>query len=348
MKDLPKNKELFKRLIPFTQKIISLCQNNGLSPVIYGSFAQFVYTKDKNLNVNDIDILLPKSDFPKLIKLLKRERIKFRYLPQYFTCIIEKGNLKVEVDEAAGYKTLTDESLKRDIFNKVDFYGIKINMVTLNQFEEIYSCAYNRSRDSKQKIMNKIEHLEKFIGRRIKNSIKVEIKENKHLTRADKDLINTNRVKEFGKGEVKDFKKDYEPKTLWFFVKDNGKVVALGGLRPIAVKYLGKTYNLGGICSIISIIKGKGYGKILMSFMADYSERTGKTLLGFTGKTEFFKKAYFDTKKDFIKRFVYKNPKTGEEIIDNDGDGIYYGGKDKFISKVLSGKKPVYINVLHW
>jgi len=178
--------------------------------------------------------------------------------------------------------------------------------------------------------------------------MRLEIKKNKNISNAEKALINKNRAKEFGKGEIKDFKKDYEPETLWFFVKEKGKVVALGGLRPITIKYLGKTYKIGGICSIISIVKGKGYGKILMSFMIDYSRKTGKTILGFTGKTEFFRKAYLGTKKDFIKRFIYKNPKTGEEIIDNDGDGIYYEGKDKIISKILSGKKPVYINVLHW
>ena len=34
--------------------------------------------------------------------------------------------------------------------------------------------------------------------------------------------------------------------------------------------------------------------------------------------------------------------------IDDDGDGIYFEGKDKFISKVLSTKGIVYINILHW
>jgi hypothetical protein len=178
--------------------------------------------------------------------------------------------------------------------------------------------------------------------------MKIKIILNKNLTKSQKDLINKSRVKEWGQHSKKDFSKDYEPNTKWFFIKDKNKIVALGGLRHIKITHLGKKYNIGGICSIISLEKGKGYGKILISFMKSYSYKTGKTILGFTTKTEFFKKTGLKTEKNFIKRFIYKNPKTGKEIIDNDGDGIYYDGKDKFVSKVLKNKKPAYINVLHW
>jgi hypothetical protein len=344
----PKNKEYFKKLIPFAQRVISICQENGIQPVIYGSLAHFYYTKDKNMKVNDLDILIPEKDFPKMMKLLRKNKIKFGYFPEYDSDLnVTKGKLKIEIDKVGtGYKTLKEHSVSKNIFNKIDFYGIEAKMITLKQLEEIYAVAYNRSREDKAKIMKKIKHLEKFLGRKINNPIKIEIKKNKNLSKSEKDLINKNRIKEFN--DPKDFKRDYEPETLWFFLKNKNKVVALGGLRPITVSYLGKTYKLGGICSIISIIKGKGYGKFLMSSLVDYSRTTGKTILGFTGKTKFFKKAYLETKKNFIRRFIYKNPKSGEEIIDNDGDGIYYEGKDKFISKVLSGKKPVYINVLHW
>lgn len=110
---------------------------------------------------------------------------------------------------------------------------------------------------------------------------------------------------------------------------------------------MGKDYQIGGICSTISLIKGKGYGKILISTMIDYANKTGKTILGFTTQTEFFKRVGLKTEKNFVKRFVYVKP-DGEKVYDDTGDGIYYEGKDKFISKVLKTKKPVYIGVLHW
>ena len=178
--------------------------------------------------------------------------------------------------------------------------------------------------------------------------MKIEIKKVKNLSRAEKVFINQTRAEEFGSDEKKDFNKYYEPDTLFFFVKDNGETVAFGGLRPIKIIYLGVKYNILGICSTISIKKGKGYGRAFVEAMIDYFKKTGKSALGFTGKTKFFKKVGLGTKKDFIKRFVYRNPKTGEEVIDNDGDGIYYDGKDNFIKKVLSTKGVVYINVLHW
>lgn len=178
--------------------------------------------------------------------------------------------------------------------------------------------------------------------------MKVEIIKNKNLTSSQKKIINYARVKEFGKEYKKDFSKDYEAETVWIFVKDKNKIVSFGGIRPITLIYLGKKYNIGGICSTISLVKGKGYGKIMVSFMKNYSHKTGKTILGFTGEEiYFFEKAGLKYKKNFIKRFVYKKP-DGELVYDNDGNGIYYEGKDKIISKILKGKKPVFIEVLHW
>lgn len=171
---------------------------------------------------------------------------------------------------------------------------------------------------------------------------------NKNLSREYQNIINRNRIKEFGSKNKKDFSKDYEAETLWFFLKEKDKIVAFGGIRPIKVEYLKKIYHIGGICSIISIVKGKGYGGILISFMRSYANKNKKTILGFTKKTEFFKKVGLQTKKDFVKRFIYKNLETGREIIDNDGDGIYYEGRDKLISRMLKGKSKAYIEVLHW
>ncbi len=178
--------------------------------------------------------------------------------------------------------------------------------------------------------------------------ITIETKKNKNLSKAEKDLINKHRIKEFGKSEAKDFKKNYEPNTEWFFVKEDGRIVSLLGLRPIKVKYLGKTYNIGGICSLISIKKKLGYGRILIRNLLTYLRKTKKSALGFTHLTEFCRKVGLGTKKDFIKRFVYINPKTGEKVIDEDGDGVYYNGKDNLIKKMLSTKRTAYIEVIHW
>lgn len=341
----PKNKEHFKKLIPFAQKILSLCNNEGISPVIYGSFAHFAHTKDKNMNVNDIDFMVPKEELKKIERLLKRDKINFtRCSPNDYSMIAKKGKLIVELDELEG---LHKPNYKNN-FEECDFYGQRVKIYTIEQLEEIYITAFAEAVKTKEKVINRIKSLENFLGRKIKNPLSIDIINNKYLTTVLKKIINQARMNEWGKNETRDFNKDYEPNTKWFFIKDKGKIVSLGGLRPIKIKYLGKTYNILGICSIISLVKGKGYGKILISFMKSHSYVIAKTLLGFTTQTEFFKKAGLGTKKNFVRRFIYKNPKTKEEIIDNEGDGIYYEGKDKFITNVLSTKSKVYISIPHW
>ncbi len=183
----------------------------------------------------------------------------------------------------------------------------------------------------------------------LKNDIRTDIVKNKNLTKNQKKTINDARKKEFGKEEVKNFSKDYEPETLWFFVKNKNKIVSLGGLRPVKLEFKGKNYDIWGICSTISLEKKKDYGKIMICSMIHYAKENDKTILGFTSdkNLKIFEKIGLKTKKDFIKRFVYVKP-NGKKIYDNDGSGIYYERKDKIISKILKNKEEVKIFVEHW
>lgn len=348
----PKNKEHFKRLIPFAQKIISICKEVGAEPIIYGSFAHFYHTKDKAMEINDIDLMIPEQgkNFPKIVSLLRKKNIKFEYLPKWETMIITNGKLRVEIDSVRlGYEGFDENKLFGKEYDLINFYGLDTKLFKLKYLEDAYVRAYLKSTENKDKIMKKIKRLEKFLGRKLKNPISVELIKNKNLSKPQKDLINRARVREFGKENKKNFLKDYEPETIWIFVKDKNKIVSLGGIRPIILTYNGKKYNIGGICSVISLVKEKGYGKIIISFMKNYSFKTGKSILGFTAdkNIEVFKKLGLNIEKEFIRRFIYVKP-NGEEIYDNEGAGIYYEGKDKIISKILKRNKPVYINVLHW
>ncbi len=170
---------------------------------------------------------------------------------------------------------------------------------------------------------------------------------NKNLTDEQKYIINNARIKEWGIEEKKDLSKDFEPDTIWFFVEDNKKIVALCGLRLIKIKYCNKDYVVRGICSVIALEKGKGYGKLLTQAMIDYSKKSGETILGFTLKTEIFRRCGLKVEKDFIKRFVWVK-KNGERVLDNEGDGIYFEGKDEFVSKVLEGEDMVKIDIEFW
>jgi len=164
----PANREHFARLVPFAQRIIAVCKENGMRPVIYGSFAHFAYTGDKGMNVNDVDIYLDEKDYPKLLRLLKKEKIKAEYNPKWHTLVIKKGDLRVEVDSIDfWYKPLRGKSLPRR-FEKVDFYGNLVDMISLTNLERLYSVAYARTDDNKEKIALKMRHLESFLGRKLR------------------------------------------------------------------------------------------------------------------------------------------------------------------------------------
>lgn len=176
----------------------------------------------------------------------------------------------------------------------------------------------------------------------------INIAKNKDLTESQKNTINKAREANWGESARKNFNKDYEPNTEWVFVYDDKKIVSFGGLRPIKINYLKKKYSIFGICSTISLVKGRAYGRIMTAGIIARLSKTGKSAIGFTEESGFFSKAGLKVEKDFIKRFVYINPKTKEKIYDSEGDGIYYEGKDKIISKILRTKSFVEIGVDFW
>lgn len=176
--------------------------------------------------------------------------------------------------------------------------------------------------------------------------IETSTKKLKDATSAELRLMNKARLDNWDDGFV-DWKKEYPLNSEILFVKENKKVRAFLVFKPLRINYLKNQYNILGLCSGIALIKGKGYGKILMSEALSYLKQKLKSALGFT-EENFFAKTGFGFEKDFIKRFVYVNPKTKEKIIDEVGDGVYYNGKDNFIKKVLETKSTVYIDFPYW
>jgi len=181
-------------------------------------------------------------------------------------------------------------------------------------------------------------------------AIEIEIKTNKELSKREEDLMNRSKSKEYGsKYKRMNFKKDYS-NSIFFFVKDDNKIVAFGAFRKLTLQFSGKKYKILGICNILTIKRGMGYGKILIAAMSIYLKKAGKTGLGFCHpkRTMFYKKAGLDTKREFIRRVVYKNPTTGELEPEYHADGVYYEGRDKLITKILSGRSIAYTDLKDW
>jgi len=129
---LPKNKDRFLRLLEFCKEVLDICSELGISPVLSGSLAVFVYTKNQDMNVNDVDLACSETEFPKIISVLEARSIQYK-LKEWHVLQILKDDLKVELDSIEyWYKDLAMlvETLQIDTY--------RIHMLSLKNLNELY------------------------------------------------------------------------------------------------------------------------------------------------------------------------------------------------------------------
>lgn len=54
----PRNKEAYLKLVSFGKECLKICRAHKIEPIIHGSMGYLFYTKDDDINVNDIDFLV--------------------------------------------------------------------------------------------------------------------------------------------------------------------------------------------------------------------------------------------------------------------------------------------------
>jgi len=158
--DFPSNKEQFVRLVDFCKYIIDICDKQNVEPIVYGSLAVFVYTKNKKMNVNDIDMLIREKDFAKIIKVLKERKIKYNHDKRWHVLQILKDDLKIEFDSIDFWQ----KDLPED-FQELNFYGKKLKILSLNTLKNIYKKASEVSQDNPLGNKKKFEALNKICGK---------------------------------------------------------------------------------------------------------------------------------------------------------------------------------------
>lgn len=178
--------------------------------------------------------------------------------------------------------------------------------------------------------------------------IQIISKKTKSLTDKEISFMNNARIKEYGKQEKLDFKK-VDAKGEFIFVKDNNKIVAFGMMKPVNVELDNKKYIIYGIGRGLALEKGKGWGRKLNEARISKLKKLGRTGVAFTSEHNigFFKKVGYKIERNGIRKFLYKNTK-GELIEDNDGEMVYYEGKDKFVTKLLKSKDKAVIDTNFW
>jgi len=155
IKRYPKNKERFIRLKRFAKQILNICEKLSITPVVWGGLAYFGYTKDKHYIIHDIDFLVPDKSIKKVMKFLEEKKIRHKYISDWHSLVISKGNLRVDLDPIEWYY----KGPKR--FKEFDFDGLTVKVVSLGQLIRMYKRASEVSQDKPEQHREKLEELRK-------------------------------------------------------------------------------------------------------------------------------------------------------------------------------------------
>lgn len=145
-------------------------------------------------------------------------------------------------------------------------------------------------------------------------------------------------------------RKDYFDETF-FVLYDKGKIISTGRLRPVNIQFIGEKFYILGIADVVSVIKGKGYGKKIMKAILKNLNSRNKIGIGFCKRdnAEFYRKCGFKIADGLSDRFIFKN-KAGELVRDAwDDDVIYNSPGSSLIKRIKqNSKEKVWIPIRHW
>lgn len=177
-------------------------------------------------------------------------------------------------------------------------------------------------------------HFEVFFGRSLPRS---------YIERMEKQ-----RIQEYGEN-TKDFEKN-EQDSFFIFLWKHDVLKAFGMLKPLQLTYLEQVYDIRGICNIIAIDKGQGYGKLLMKEIRSFLQSQNLIGLGFCDpeNTAFYRKCDYTVVEHISARFRYSHAQeTGDrEKLDEPLDVLC--SSPKFIDLLQSTEDPIYVSVPFW
>lgn len=157
VKIYPANKEYFIRLKEFGNHILGILKETDVAPVVWGSLAYFLHTKDKKIIIHDIDFLVPEKSFEKIIKNLRNKNVNYRYTKKWHVIELFNGDLKIDIDSIDyWYKGSKD-------FKNFEIDGLDVKVVSLNNLIEVYKKASKVSKDKPEDYRKKLIEMKKFV-----------------------------------------------------------------------------------------------------------------------------------------------------------------------------------------
>lgn len=117
----PANKERFQKVLAFGKEILDVCKELSITPLVYGSLAYFLHTKDETLPVNDIDFLVPEASFQALMeKLAGLQGVKYEKTP-YHSIEVFKGEIEIDLDAIEHFLDPRPREVTTVVINGIEF-----------------------------------------------------------------------------------------------------------------------------------------------------------------------------------------------------------------------------------
>jgi hypothetical protein len=164
----------------------------------------------------------------------------------------------------------------------------------------------------------------------------------------DVDSINEARLQVFGSNSkpISPRSNPEEARKAYFLAKKGQVLLAFGRIHEVRLGFMDQEYNILGTATLVSVVKGHGFGRMVASAMTDYVKSTGKTSVGFNEKrlSPMYKECGREILPDGVERFAAPEPPKYP-----DDDVNYIRGKDGLISKMLEHPDEVArLSRAHW
>jgi hypothetical protein len=132
----PRNKDSFQELIRFGKIVLDICKELKVDPITYGGLAYFYYTKDMNIPVRDLDILVPEESFQQFITIFQERKIYYKEIPQWKSIICMQKKSKVDIDSI---EYCLRENKKNTV--SVDIEDQEFHILNLESLIKVYEIS---------------------------------------------------------------------------------------------------------------------------------------------------------------------------------------------------------------
>jgi predicted GNAT family acetyltransferase len=178
------------------------------------------------------------------------------------------------------------------------------------------------------------------------------IKKLPELTDNELGVMNQHREKEFGVKPLQRDSVDDPQKWTQILLKDEeDHILAIASLWELSVTFMDKTYTILGVVSVLSVIKGQGYGAMVQQEVLKIVKDAKKTAIGFCSfeNSDFYRKCGYNIYHFGNHRFIFR--KTDAELkFDSElCDVLYFEGDDQLMTSIKENPEElVFHSVSHW